>query len=111
MFFLSHGEIPLYDYFAHVAVKALYMEKSPLEVFVANAPGKNDHPKGKHKVKKEYYLAINMLEEYIWLLSKVFPDEIHREERMFIPRELDQALWVYGHSSKQYSGVQGDRWI
>lgn len=104
MFFLSKGAIPIYDRFAHVAVKALRMNKSPLEVFVPDAPLKNDHPKGKYYGKEKYFLAVNTLEEYIWLLNEVFPSEIHKNgDTMFISRELDQALWVYGHSTKKWS--------
>ncbi|SFQ38709.1 hypothetical protein SAMN02910358_01873 [Lachnospiraceae bacterium XBB1006] len=103
MFFLSKGAIPIYDRFAHVAVKALRMGKSPLEVFVPDAPLKNDHPKGKDRVNKEYFLAVNNLEEYMWLLNEVFPDEIHKNgDIMFISRELDQALWVYGHAIRKW---------
>lgn len=103
MFFLSKGAVPIYDRFAHVAVKALMMDKSPLEVFVPDAPLKNDHPKGKEKVNKEYYLSVNTLEEYIWLLNEIFPNEIHKKgDIMFISRELDQALWVYGHATRKW---------
>lgn len=103
MFFLSRGAIPIYDRFAHVAVKALRMGKSPLEVFVPNAPLKNEQPKGKDRVNKKYFLAVNNLEEYMWLLNEVFPDEIHKNgDIMFISRELDQALWVYGHAIRKW---------
>ncbi|MCR4717308.1 MAG: hypothetical protein K5656_09010 [Lachnospiraceae bacterium] len=109
MFFLSQGAVPIYDYYAHVAVKALFMNKSPLEVYVG-APGKNDHPKGgkglekdkKEKIKNEY-LAVNTLEEYMWLLNEVFPNEIHENGNvMYISRQLDRALWVYGHATKRW---------
>ena len=104
MFFLSKGAVPIYDRFAHIAVKALMMDKSPLEVFVPYAPLKNDHPKGKEPIKKDYYLAVNNLEEYMWLLKEVFPDEIHKNgDVMYIPRELDQALWVYGHATEKWT--------
>lgn len=103
MFFLSKGAIPIYDRFAHVAVKALMMDKSPLEVFVPDAPLKNDHPKGKDQIKNDYYLAVNNLEEYMWLLKEVFPDEINKNgDLMYISRELDQALWVYGHATRKW---------
>lgn len=105
MFFLSEGAIPIYDYFAHVAVKALLMDKNPKEIFVPGAPGKKEHPRGKEGFnKEEYYLALNLLEEYMWLLEKVFREEIRKEENngMYISRELDQALWVYGHAYKKW---------
>ena len=101
MFFLSKGKVPIYDRFAHVAVKSLFMNKSPLEVYVPEAPSKDAHPKGRGPEKNNYYLALNILEEYMWLLKEVFPDEIHKNgDDMYISRKLDQALWVYGHAIK-----------
>lgn len=98
MFFLSKGAVPIYDQFAHIAVKALLMHVSPLEVFVPGAPSKNDPPKG----EDNYYPATNILEEYMWLLNEVFPSEIHKDGEMYISRELDRALWVYGHATKKW---------
>ena len=44
-----------------------------------------------------------MYSEYIWLLNDVFKEEIHKDKSvMFISRELDRALWVYGHASEKY---------
>ena len=107
MFFLSKSAIPLYDYYAHLGVKALFMNKSPLEIYIADAPGKDDHPKGKNKIKKDYYNALNILEEYMWLLKEVFPEEIHKNESIkYISRELDQALWVYGHATINYLNIK-----
>ncbi len=105
MFFLSKGAIPIYDRFAHMAVKALYMNKAPVEIFVADAPGKNDHAPGKGNEYKNYSLAVNVLDEYMWLLKKVFPDEINENGEMYISRELDQALWVYGHAYKNFFDI------
>ncbi len=107
MFFLSKGAIPLYDYYAHLGVKALFMNKSPLEIYISDAPGKDDHPKGNNKKKKDYYNAVNILEEYMWLLKEVFPKEIHKNESIkYISRELDQALWVYGHATINYLNIK-----
>ena len=104
LFFLSKGDVPIYDYFAHLGLKALYLNKSPLEVAVPSSPGKDEHPRGgAGDKKKNYYLAINVLEEYIWMLKEVFTQEIHKDgSTMYISREIDQALWVYGHAYIQY---------
>lgn len=114
MFFLSEGAIPIYDYFAHVAVKALLMDKNPKEIFVPDPPGKDDKPKGrivKDKKnnsellydKNDYYLSVNLLEEYMWMLKEVFPNVVKENgEKMYISRELDQALWVYGHAYNKW---------
>ena len=111
MFFISKGAIPIYDNYAHIAVKALLMKKSPYEVYVPNAPLKNDHPKGKDKdTIEKFFLAVNTLEEYMWLIKEVFPSEIHKNgDTMFISRELDRALWVYGHASKNFFDIQKKR--
>ena len=79
LFFLSDKEYPIYDYFAHKAVKALYLNKKPHEVFVGAAPDKKEKDK-----------VFAMYGEYIYLLDHVFG--YHN-----IERELDRALWVFGH--------------
>ncbi len=101
MFFLSKGAVPIYDRFAHIALKALFMDKSPLEVYVPSAPLKSDQRKGEDE--NGYYPAVSLFEEYIWLLKEVFPSEIHKNgDTMFISRNLDQALWVYGHATRRW---------
>ncbi len=105
IYFLSKGAVPIYDRFAHMAVKSLFMNKSPVEVYVPYAPLKDEHRK---IVDKEYYFAMNTLEEYMWLLEAVFSSEIHKNgNAMYISRELDQALWVYGHATRQWTHVEG----
>lgn len=45
-----------------------------------------------------------MYREYMIILDKIFKD-FSKEKNingMFISRELDRALWVYGHSVKKY---------
>ena len=79
MYFLSKGKIPIYDQFAHKAIKAIHFEKKPKEIYVGSAPSKT-----------EITNAINMLDEYMWYLEKVFGTP-------HIPRDIDRALWVYGH--------------
>ena len=84
MFFLSGGKLPIYDKYAHTAVKALFLTENPKDVFVGEAPDKNDVDK-----------VLGMYKEYRLLLREVFCKEN-------IEREVDQALWVYGHSKKMY---------
>lgn len=90
IYFLSGGKYPIYDKFAHIAVKALYMNENPYDIFVGGAPEKNNIAQ-----------AIGMYKEYCWLLKQVFG-------KYDIDRELDQALWVYGHSTKKYDGYHGE---
>lgn len=84
IFFLSNGVYPIYDKYAHKAVKALYSNRSPKEVFVGEAPDKS-------KIDD----VIAMYEEYLYLLRSVFGTHS-------ISREEDRALWIYGHCDKKW---------
>lgn len=86
MHFISEGKIPIYDKFAHKAVKAIFAEVNANKIYVGGPPEKS-------KVTD----AINMLNEYIWLLEKVFG-------KSNIDRQTDRALWVYGHADKIFDG-------
>ena len=103
MFFLSKGRVPIYDYFAHAAVKALLDEGvCPQAVFVGQAPGKEEHAKGDNDKK----LAINMLIEYQKLLGKLAEGTVYyKNKEGYISRDLDRALWVYGHATKNYKDI------
>lgn len=90
MFFLSRGKAPIYDSFAHKAVRALVWDINPSRVYMGDSPDRRDV----HKV-------VIMYTEYISLLEKVFHDYIGNDN-MFIPRSVDRALWVYGHSKTKY---------
>lgn len=80
LFFLSGGQYPVYDKYAHTAVKALYFEKEPKDIFVGEAEQKKDD-----RIK-------GMYDEYCWFLEQVFGTHT-------ITRNVDRALWVYGHKS------------
>ena len=85
IYFLSKGKYPIYDRFAHKAAEALCYGEIPSDVNVECAPDKTSVNK-----------VIDMYNEYCGLLKKLFGT-------YSITREQDQALWVYGHSKKQYS--------
>ena len=87
LYFLSKGKIPIYDKYAHIAVKALCFGYKPSNIYVGDPPEKN-------RTK----MVINMLSEYMWYLNKLFGT-------YSIPRSLDRALWVYGHSKINYDGL------
>lgn len=91
LFFISKGKLPIYDRFAHIAVRALALELTPTEIYMGANPNKSES------------MAILMFEEYIKLLEGVFENSASINNEMFISRELDRALWVYGHASKNYS--------
>ena len=98
MFFLSKGNVPIYDYFANVAVKALLTEMCPQDVYVGQAPSKDSCSKG----NKDNKLAINMLVEYQNMLTKLAEGTDYYKNKGFISRKLDRALWVYGHALNNY---------
>ena len=80
LFFLTKGSSPIFDRFAYTAVKAIYNETMPDKVWYEN-PSKNG--------KNDILLVLN---EYKWYLEKVFGTAS-------ISRNVDRALWVYGHQS------------
>ena len=92
LFFLTGGKAPIYDVFAHKAVKALLFNISPSEVYLGGNPKKDDVNN-----------VVAMYQEYMILLKMLFKDwfKAKKKDDMFIPRELDRALWVYGHSTKE----------
>ncbi len=113
LFFLSKGEIPIYDYYAQVGLKALLLDKNPQRIYVGEAPSKTALSKGSDKNRK-HLLANNLLEEYIYQLSmlkKICADDTSEYfdcNGMCISRSLDRALWVYGHASKKWSQETND---
>lgn len=93
LFFMTGGKAPIYDVFAHKAVKALLFGISPCEVYLGGNPDKHDVDK-----------VVAMYQEYMILLKMLFKEWFKNKQKndMFIPRELDRALWVYGHSKKEH---------
>lgn len=90
LFFITKGKAPIYDRFVHRAAKALFMEISPSDVYLGSNPE-----------KKEVDKVVKMYKEYMILLKKLFPKEIGKDN-CFISRELDRALWVYGHANNKW---------
>lgn len=92
LFFITGGNAPIYDKFAHKAVKALLLGISPKDVYYRDIPSKD-----------EVDSVIAMYIEYMLLLKIVFKDFFKNKKKgdAFIPRELDMALWAYGHSQKK----------
>ena len=88
LYFKSNKKYPIYDYYAHRAVKALYLNKNPEEIFVGAAPDKNEIGK-----------VLAMYKEYVFLLEQVFGYSD-------IGRDLDRALWVYGHAKKPWTNLK-----
>ncbi len=95
LFFKSRGRFPIYDQFAHKAIRALALVLNPDEIYLGDNPSKSN-------VKK----VMCMYNEYITLLDKVFPNEINTDGDLFISRPLDQALWVYGHCKRPWHEIK-----
>ncbi len=99
MFFLSKGEIPIYDKNVFKAVQALYLDENPKDIIASDAPSASDSMG-----------AMFRLIEYMYLLKKVFgadrkkqsKDYIDIEHVGYISRGLDRALWVYGQCTEKY---------
>ena len=89
LFFISGGKAPIYDQFVHKAVRALASDIYPGDVYLGNNPDKNETQK-----------VIIMYKEYMLLLRKLFPSKCCKNG-VFIPRDLDRALWVYGHAQRK----------
>ncbi len=101
MFFLSKGEIPIYDKNVFKAVQALYLNRNPKDIIASDAPS-----------AKDSMGAMFRLIEYMYLLEKVFgegkkersKDYLDGEHVGYLSRGLDRALWVYGQCTKIYDG-------
>ena len=99
MFFLSKGNIPIYDKNVYKAVQALYLEKNPKDIDVSEAP-----------LAKDSMGAMFRLIEYMYLLDQVFGEgkTVKSEEFGdcecvgYISRGLDRVLWVYGQCTEMY---------
>lgn len=102
MFFLSQGEIPIYDKNAYSAIQALYLDKNPKDIIVSGPPSAEDS-----------IGAMLRLTEYMYLLDQVFGAGKKTRSKEFaeyeyvgyISRGLDRALWVYGQSTEKYNNI------
>lgn len=88
LFFLTCGEYPIYDQYAHYALLAICEEKydftSTIEKKVKDLEFHADSAKPE-QVYSEYQM------NYIARLKKVFGEDYK------VDRRIDQALWAYGH--------------
>lgn len=91
LYFISRGTLPIYDRFAMMAVDAIFDGKQPGEyVQYRELPYKND---------KNFFQVIDYYKKtYISKIEKIFGDKYKNS------RDIDRALWVYGHL---FSGSKG----
>ena len=91
LYFISRGKYPIYDRFAKIAVDAIIGDKRPGEAIVYK-----DLPDKKSKAFDTLY--DEYLLDYSRNLYSIFKDE-YKENR-----DIDRALWVYGHCFSQNKG-------
>jgi len=84
-FFISHGRFPIYDKFAHVAALAIDQGLPP-----ASPP--KSYVKYQLTKWSDYQAYMSLLA----LIRNACPQQ-PANSPMFISRDLDRALWVYGH--------------
>jgi hypothetical protein len=80
LFFVTRGQQPIYDRFAHMA--ALAIDK-----------GLPPHSEVSYQTVRNW----NEYEDYKSLLTPIVQACGQRPGSMTVPRRVDQALWVYGH--------------
>ena len=78
LYFITQEASPIFDRFAYTSVKAIYNGVEPNKIWYENPSSKST---------KAIMTVIN---EYKWYLKQVFGTET-------VPRDVDRALWVYGH--------------
>ncbi len=85
LYFISRGAYPIYDRFARKALTAICEDKNPLhdEILYKELP-----EKGSKRFKN---LMCKEMKEYCEDLESVFGDAYKTD------RNIDRALWVYGH--------------
>ena len=85
LYFISRGKYPIYDRFAWMAIQAICGDKKPGEaVVVTELPWKNSH--AFERVFDTYMVP------FMEQLESVF-GTVYQE-----CRDVDRALWVYGHA-------------
>lgn len=84
LYFLSRGEYPIYDKFAKIAVDAIMRGSRPGEYVEYNElPDKNN---------EKFNSVMNELISFKTDIETIFGKEYTKS------RDVDRALWVYGHS-------------
>ena len=90
--FISKGEFPIYDKYAHIALKVILDEKRQFEPPLVRWPLITDRELGEEFNTKDAKAVFKSYQEnYIDRLKRIF-DEDYKTYW-----EIDRALWVYGH--------------
>lgn len=87
LYFLSKGRYPIYDKFAHIAIKMIE-EELPFKSLVEDKTLEKEFSTGAVDAEKIFR---SYQDKYIARLHNVFGDAYQKN------RDIDRALWVYGH--------------
>lgn len=91
LYFLTRGKYPIYDRFAHIALKVIDEKNGFNDLISDSELGKEFHTYSSNveTVLRDY------TESYIKRLNQIFRKKYGEE--CDTDRNLDRALWVYGH--------------
>lgn len=92
LYFISQGKYPIYDRFAYIALQGI---KHGTEPFTKKIKPPILPDKNSEKFKSVYE---DYIEPYIKELSDIFGSDYNRSVEEY--RNIDRALWVYGHAFK-----------
>lgn len=96
LYFMTQGEYPIYDRFAMMALEAISKGERPgAEIPYRDLPSKSESGFDlllDADAQKSKYRA------YIYLLESVFGTRYTKKKK---DRDIDRALWVYGHLFQQ----------
>ncbi len=87
LYFLTNGAQPIYDRYAHIALKVIDESLDFKTIIYDNCLRKEFNP----DLKDMEQLYSNYKEYYVQRLQKIFGDDYKKS------RSIDQALWTYGH--------------
>ena len=86
LYFISKGKYPIYDRFADLAIQAIIQKEKP----GTKLNHKEPVTKGDNKFDTIY---IDTIKPFSKRIEKAF----HSYDKYLKNRDLDRALWVYGH--------------
>lgn len=92
LYFISKGKYPIYDRFAYLALQGI---KHGTEPFTKKIKPPILPDKNSEKFKSVYK---DYIEPYVKDLSDIFGSDYNRSVEEY--RNIDRALWVYGHAFK-----------
>lgn len=87
LYFITKGEYPIYDRFAHIALKQIESGAS-FDNIIQDAALRQEFHANSTKIETLYD---DYQKCYIHRLTKIFGEEFKTN------RDIDRALWVYGH--------------